>query len=49
LDDTLSPEHLLALYQEMAANSGDPPELMGVGTGAGGGFGHTNELWTLNY
>jgi hypothetical protein len=49
LDDTLSPEHLLALYQEMVANSGDPPELMGVGAGADGGFGHTNELWTSNY
>jgi hypothetical protein len=46
MEDTFSPEHLMSLYNEKA---GEPPELMGVGAGAAGGYGHTNELRTMNY
>jgi hypothetical protein len=33
----------------MVAESGEPPELMGVGAGAGGSYGHTDELQVMNY
>jgi hypothetical protein len=33
----------------MVAEAGEPPELMGVGAGAGGGCGQTDELWVMNY
>jgi hypothetical protein len=33
----------------MVAEAGEPPELMGVGAGAGGGYGHTDELRVMNY
>jgi hypothetical protein len=49
MEDTFSPKYLMSLYNEMVAESGELPELMGVGAGAGGGFGHTNKLRTLNY
>ena len=41
----------MSLYEEMVAESGEPPELMvmGVGAGAGGGYGHTDELRVMNY
>jgi hypothetical protein len=49
MEDTFSPEFLMSLYEEMVAESGEPPELMGVGAGAGGGYGHTDELRVMNY
>ena len=49
MEDTFSPEYLTALYDHMVAEAGEPPELMGVGAGAGGGFDSTDELRTLNY
>jgi hypothetical protein len=49
MEDTFSPKYLMSLHNEMVAESGELPELMGVGAGVGGGFGHTNELRTLNY
>jgi hypothetical protein len=49
MEDTFTPEYLTSLYNKIVANSGEPPELMGVGAGADGSFGHTDELRTLNY
>jgi hypothetical protein len=49
MENTFSPEYLTFLYEEMVAESGEPPELMGVGAGAGGGYGHTYELRVMNY
>jgi hypothetical protein len=49
MEDTFSPEYLMSLYNQMVAESGEPPELMGVGAGAGGGYGHTGELRVMNY
>jgi hypothetical protein len=49
MEDTFSTEYLMSLYEEMVAESGEPPELMGVGAGAGGGYGHTDELRVRNY
>jgi hypothetical protein len=49
MEDTFSPEYLMSLYEEMVAESGEPPELMGIRAGAGGGYAHTNELWVTNY
>jgi hypothetical protein len=46
MEDIFSPEYLM---EEMIAESGEPPELMGVGAGAGGGYGHTDELRVMNY
>jgi hypothetical protein len=42
MEDTFSPEYLMSLYEEMMAESGEPPE-------AGGGYGHTDELRVMNY
>ena len=42
MEDTFSPKYLMSLYEEMVAEAGEPPELMGVGAGAGGGYGHTD-------
>jgi hypothetical protein len=39
----------MSLYEEMVAESGEPPELIGVGASAGGGYGHTNKLRVMNY
>jgi hypothetical protein len=33
MEDTFSPEYLMSLYEEMVAEAGEPPELMGVGAG----------------
>jgi hypothetical protein len=50
MEDTFSPpQYLMSLYNQMVAESGEPPELMGVGAGAGGGYGHTDKLWVMNY
>lgn len=49
MEDTFSPEYLMALFNQMVAESDEPPELMNVGAGTGGGFTHTDELRTLNY
>jgi hypothetical protein len=49
MEDTFSPKYLMSLYEEMVAEAGEPPELMGVGAGAGGGYGHTDELRVMNY